>query len=240
MGLFITSFLAGILTILAPCILSLLPIILGSSLGEQKTLRPLIVALSLGASVIIFTLLLKATTLLIKIPEELWQWLSGGLIIFFGFSMIFPTLWYKMGILFKFYEGQNLVDKVVKKNTIGGAILLGAAMGPVFTTCSPTYLLIVATVLPANFFNGLLNLTAYTIGLMLMLVLIGYGGRAIVQRLRFAANPNGWLKRSLGLLVLVTGIFIISGFNKTMEGLILNTGYNWPIQVEKTLTTLIL
>jgi len=235
MGLLIASFLAGVLTILAPCILSLLPIILGGSLTAKQPLRPLIIALSLGVSVIIFTLLLKASTLLIRIPDQFWQWVSGIIIIFFGLSMTFPEIWEKIGIMLKLYKSQNFMAKTQQNTSLGGAIFLGAAMGPVFTTCSPTYLLIVATVLPASFLNGLVNLMAYTFGLMLMLLLIGYGGQSVVQKFRFAANPNGWLKRGLGVLMIVTGIFIITGFNKTLESLILDTGYNGPIQIEKSL-----
>lgn len=235
MGLLIASFLAAILTILAPCILSLLPIILGGSLGGEKKLRPLIITLSLGGSVMIFTLLLKASTLLIKIPEQFWQALSGIIIIIFGLSMIWPLLWEKISIALKLYKNQSLTGKVERKDSSWSAIFLGAALGPVFTTCSPTYLLIVATVLPASFFNGLLNLFSYTIGLMLMLLLIGYGGRAIVERVRFAANPEGWLKRGLGVLMLVIGILILTGFMKTVEIWILDTGYTGPIEMEKAI-----
>lgn len=235
MGLLLASFLAGTLTILAPCILSLLPIILGGSLTAKHPLRPLVIALSLGASVIIFTLLLKASTIFITIPDQFWQWISGGIIIFFGLSMTFPELWEKVGMALGFYKSQNLLAKAEEGDSLGSAALLGAAMGPVFTTCSPTYLLIVATVLPASFLNGLANLMLYTLGLMLMLLLIGYGGRTIVQKLRFAANPDGWFKRSLGILMIIVGISIITGFHKTLEAWILDTGYSGPIQIEKSL-----
>ena len=93
MNIIIIAFLAGILTILAPCVITLLPVILGGSLGEQDKKKPLIVALSLGASVFIVTLLLKASTLLITIHPQFWQILSGVLITAFGLTLIFPSAW---------------------------------------------------------------------------------------------------------------------------------------------------
>ena len=64
MFLLVTSFLAGILTVFAPCVLILLPVIVGSSLTTDTNKKidrkkPYIIAFSLGVSVLLFTLLLK-------------------------------------------------------------------------------------------------------------------------------------------------------------------------------------
>lgn len=68
MTLFIVSFLAGVLTILAPCVLPVLPVILAGSLGEKGRWYPHIIIFSLALSVVIFTVLLKVSTLFIDIP----------------------------------------------------------------------------------------------------------------------------------------------------------------------------
>jgi len=68
MILFILSLLAGILTVLAPCTISLLPVIVGGSVGENQSIkRAIIVTTSLGLSVVIFTLILKVSTVFINI-----------------------------------------------------------------------------------------------------------------------------------------------------------------------------
>ncbi len=76
MTLLLASFLAGILTILAPCVLPVLPVILAGSLGERQKWYPYLVTLSLAASVVIFTVLLKVSTLFIDIPQDFWKYLS--------------------------------------------------------------------------------------------------------------------------------------------------------------------
>ena len=67
------SFIAGILTILAPCVLPVLPVILAGSLTEKERWYPYLVTLSLALSIVIFTVLLKASTAFIDIPSSFWS-----------------------------------------------------------------------------------------------------------------------------------------------------------------------
>ncbi|MBT4384389.1 cytochrome C biogenesis protein [Candidatus Peregrinibacteria bacterium] len=235
MEFLIPSFLAGLLTVLAPCVIALLPVILGGNLGQKDPWRPLIIASSLGVSVLVFTLLLKATTVLIGIPREFWTYVSGALVLVFGLTMMFPSAWSNLAYKLGLYKSEKLLEKSGHKKGKWGAVLLGASLGPVFTTCSPTYAIILAVVLPANFFVGLLNLIAYALGLVLLLLLIGYGGQKVSSKFRFAVNPNGWFKRGLGVLLVLTGLMIVTGFDKTLEGWVLDAGYLGPIQIEQNL-----
>lgn len=234
MEFFLPSFLAGILTILAPCVLSLLPIIIGGSLGEESKLRPLIIVGSLGVSVILFTLLLKATTALIGIPTEFWSYISGGLVTLFGLTMVFPNLWNTIAFKLKLYKSETLLAESGQQQGLKGPILLGASLGPVFTTCSPTYALILAIVLPKSFAIGFINLLIYTIGMSIPLLLIGYGGQTIASKLRGASNPYGWFKKSLGILLLLTGLAIFTGYDKVIETKLIEKGYLGAIELEQS------
>ncbi len=72
----IIAFFSGILTVLSPCVLPLLPIILGGSfVGNKK--RVIIIITSLIASLLLFTILLKASTILIGVDPEVWEYVSG-------------------------------------------------------------------------------------------------------------------------------------------------------------------
>lgn len=82
MTLLLASFLAGILTILAPCVLPVLPVVLAGSLGEKQKWYPYLVILSLALSIVLFTLVLKVSTIFIDIPQSFWKYLSGGILIF--------------------------------------------------------------------------------------------------------------------------------------------------------------
>ncbi|PIR55114.1 hypothetical protein COU74_02955 [Candidatus Peregrinibacteria bacterium CG10_big_fil_rev_8_21_14_0_10_36_19] len=235
MELLIPSFLAGILTILAPCVLTLLPVIIGGSLGEKNPLRPIIIVLSLSISVIVFTLLLKATTALIAIPSSFWAYISGGLITIFGLTMLFPDTWSKMAFRLGLYKSQNVLSTNGKKSSIKGAIILGASLGPVFTTCSPTFALILAIVLPVSFSVAFSSLIAYAIGMSIPLLAIGYGGQKIVSKFKGASNPKGWFKKSLAVLLILTGIAIITGLDKKLETIIIENGYQGAFELEQSL-----
>ena len=93
MPLIFVAFLAGILTALAPCVLPIIPVVIGGSVSDNDKKKPYIVVFSLFVSIIVFTLLLKGTTLLIDIPDLFWKILSGLFIILFGLTLLFPQLW---------------------------------------------------------------------------------------------------------------------------------------------------
>lgn len=214
------ALLAGALTTLAPCALTLLPVIVGGSLQGADAPRPwrraLLVAGSLGVSVFIFTLALKATTSLIGVPPSVWQWVSGSLLIALGVVAIFPELWDRVamhsGLSAKSASG---LSSAHRRDGALGAILTGAALGPVFTSCSPLYAYVVVTVLPAETARGLVLLTAYVIGLVAVLLVIAVLGQRAISRLRWAADPHSAFRRGLGLLFIVIGVLIATG---TMQG----------------------
>jgi cytochrome c biogenesis protein CcdA/thiol-disulfide isomerase/thioredoxin len=238
MALLLIAFVAGLLTVLAPCTLPLLPVIIGGSVsGESNFRRALIIAASLGASVFIFTLLLKASTLFINVPQSFWQIVSGGLLIIFGLVTLFPAVWDKFTFANKVNLGGNrLLAQGYTKKSFWGDVLMGAALGPVFSSCSPTYFIVLATVLPVHPAEGVLYLLAYCIGLILSLLVVSVVGQKIVTALGIASNPHGWFKRTIGALFLVIGLIIISGYSTQLESDILShSGVFDVTQIEQRL-----
>jgi cytochrome c biogenesis protein CcdA len=226
MTLFLISFLAGMLTVLAPCILPILPVIIGGSIGGgERRLAPFVIIASLGISVILFTFLLKVSTAFIAIPQSAWSMLSGGILAIFGLIMVFPGIWETVAVKFRFGKGPNrLLAEGYKKKGFTGDVVMGMALGPIFSTCSPTYFVILATVLPQSFALGLIDLLAYVFGLSLVLVLIATLGVRFVGRLNGVSDPRGWFKRGLGVLFLLVGILIIAGIDKKIEARFIESG----------------
>ncbi|MBC7471799.1 MAG: redoxin domain-containing protein [candidate division SR1 bacterium] len=218
MSLLFLSFIAGILTVFAPCVFSLLPVIIGGSLTSKSKIRPYIITASLAFSIILFTFLLKVTTLFINFDPNFLKYLSGIIIIFFGLISLFPILWDNISVkLGLSRRSDKMLEGAGEKEGFGGAILLGMALGPVFSSCSPTYALIIATILPVDLVTGMVNILAYTIGLSFIMLLVAVYGRAFIKRFRWAANPTGWFKRGLGILFIIVGISIMTGFDKTAQ-----------------------
>lgn len=231
MGLLLASFGAGLLTILAPCTISLLPIMLGSATKSDKR-SPWIVALSLGISVFLFTLLLKGTVIFIDISFQWLQVVSGLLITFLGIFMFWPSLWTNIELFLGLETSHTLLQKASRQSGFLSSVFLGLALGPVFTTCSPTYLFILGTVLPVSLYLGSIYLMAYILGLIIMLLSVGYGSRLLLAKIRFAANPQGVLKKVISALLIVLGVSIMFGVDKIFEAWILEKGYSGPIEIE--------
>jgi cytochrome c biogenesis protein CcdA/thiol-disulfide isomerase/thioredoxin len=224
--LLLISFIAGILTILAPCVLPVIPIIIGGSVsgGVSQKLRPYIIGISLALSIIVFTLLLKVSTVLIGLPPEALNWLSGTLLIALGFVSVFPQLWEKMMIYFNLEAMSQrwLGESQHNKGVYTGAVLIGIALGPVFASCSPTYAFILASVLPNSFLAGFIYLVAYVIGLAAALLVVSLAGRKLISRMKWAVDTHSLFRRLLGVLFILIGIAVITGFEVTAETYIAN------------------
>lgn len=237
MALLVLSFIAGVLTVAAPCVLPLLPVIIGGAVvdaakdrPERQWLRPVLIAVSLAISVVIFSLAIKGTTALLGVPQAVWQILSGVIVALLGVYFLWPHLWevfaLKLGIVSR---SNAALGKAYQRRGWTGTILIGAALGPVFSSCSPTYALIVATILPASFGQGLAYLVAYAFGMSATLLLIAYLGQAFVARLRWLAKPNGWFKRVVGTAFILVGLAVVFGLDKDLQTFILEQGWYDPI-----------
>jgi cytochrome c-type biogenesis protein len=133
-------------------------------------------------------------------------------------------------------KSNKLLGAAHRKGGWGGAVLIGAALGPVFSSCSPTYALIVATVLPVSFAQGLSYLAAYAIGMSATLLLIAYLGQAFVSKLRWLSNPNGWFRRAVGVLFITVGVAVIFGLDRKLQAFVLERGWYDPVgNLEKRL-----
>ncbi len=236
MELVIASFIAGVLTVLAPCILPLLPVIVGGSTlhddeNHKTSLKhPLIITLSLAVSVVIFTLLLKATTALLGIPTQVWSVISGVIVILLGLNILWPLLWEKLMIQTGWQAGANrLMGRSGSAVGVKKDILLGAALGPVFNSCSPTYALIVAVILPASFLAGIGYLIAYALGLATILLLISLVGRSFVQKLKWVSNPKGIFKKIIATIFIIVGLAVMVGVDKQVQSYVLEHGWYDPI-----------
>lgn len=229
------SLLAGVLTVLSPCVLPVLPVVLaGSAAGSRRA--PYVVIGSLAVSVVVFTLLLKATTALLGVPSNVWLVVSGSLVVFIGASLALPKIWDTISSRVGLQAAAgDLTDRSTHKTGTARSVLLGLSLGPVFTSCSPTYGLILAVVLPADFGEGIANIIAYTLGLSAVLLAVAMGGRAVTRRLGWATDPDGRFRRGLGVFLVIVGVLIATGTIRNIESWLVDRGVLGGVVFERDL-----
>ncbi len=236
MGLLLISFIAGALTVLAPCILPLLPVVLGrSAVGARKS-TPYVVIGSLALSIVLFTFLLKVSTAFIAIPEGVWNAFSGGILVAFGLTFVVPALWVHMPGLQKTQVGANKVlGSGMRKKSLLGDALIGVSLGPIFSSCSPTYFVILATVLPADLVLGTVYLLAYVTGLSAVLLLIVLFGSRVTTVLMGRVIAHAWVGKTIGVVFIVLGILILTGYVKQLETALVERGWYGGADIEQQL-----
>lgn len=133
-----------------------LSIIFAGSLTVRQRWYAYAVTLSLATLIVVFTIILKASTLFIYIPSSFWKYLSGSILIALGLIYIFSHAWNLISSrLFGLTVRESLDNTQNIRSPLIRAIAMGAALGPVFSTCSSTYSLLLTTVFTTLFISGI-------------------------------------------------------------------------------------
>lgn len=217
------AFFAGVLSVLAPCVLPILPVLLWGGLAKGNKYSPYIILISSLLFIFTFTLLVKIGTSFLPINQEIFTLISAIIISGYGIILIWPQIWDYCKSLFPSKKTQTI--KKEQKSWFRSDVLLGASLGPIFASCSPTYALIISSILPASLAMGILSIMMYIIGFGLVIFIIIYFGKEALQYLRRYANPNGIFKKTIWVILILTWILIISWGFKWLETQLVNSSF---------------
>lgn len=225
MSLFIISFIAWMLSVLAPCVLPVLPVILWWSLSNQKRYRPLIIVGSTAIFIVLFTVLLKVSTALIGIPQSVRTTISATIIIVYWLTLVFPTVRDSVVEIFWFHKTTSLADRAKKQEWVLWDVLLWASLWPIFASCSPTYALLLSVIFPQNTIAGIWYTLVYASWFALLLLAFAYGWRALIKKFARAANPRWLFKKILWYILVATWLLIVTWYMKKVEVAILDAWF---------------
>jgi cytochrome c biogenesis protein CcdA len=204
------ALLAGVLTIASPCVLPLLPVVLGTSVERAQRGRPVFIV---AGFVLAFAGLGVALSLLSQsaaFAHEAVRGASTVLLALFGLLRIWPRP-YDWLVARLGGPLQRLAAPGAARgagNT--GGFLLGMSLGAVWTPCAGPVLasiLILAAKAQDIGHSGLL-LLLYAVGAGIPMLGIAYGGQFIATRVRRIARHSGRLQQGFGLLLILTAIAI--------------------------------
>ena len=224
------GFLAGVLSILSPCVLPLLPIVLGAAAAEHR-LGPAALAAGLALSFVVIGLFVATIGFSIGLDAEVFRALAAVLLVVLGAILMLPVLGTRVaaaaGPLSNWTE-QRFGG--FSTSGLGGQFAVGLLLGAVWSPCvGPT--LGAASVLAARGENlGQVGLTMFALrlGAAVPLLLLGLLSREALMRWRDRLLGAGaGLKAGLGGLLMLVGIAILTGLDKKLEAALVALSPDW-------------
>jgi cytochrome c biogenesis protein CcdA len=204
---------AGILTVLSPCVLPILPIVVGRSLSNH-ILGPIALVSGLVASFAVGGSLLGITTgWLIGLMSFL-RYFSIFLLLLLGILTLFPDWSYR---LFSYLRIDRWI-KEPKQVGLMGEFWLGTQLGFLWTPCAGTVLgSILVLAVDRQVAGALKLLVAYGVGAALPMLAIAYGGRQVSQRFLKLRSSSKLLTRIGGGVIIATAIAILLGWDVQVQ-----------------------
>lgn len=216
---FLFAMLAGFVTIAGPCILPLLPIILGTSTVKRHPARPLFIVLGFILSFTFFAVLLGVFGAKIGIDPQLFQTIAAVLIGLFGFVMLFPKIQESL-----FAKLQPLLNQITPRTDptnagLSSGFVLGTSLGLVWTPCAGPVLGSILTLVAAkqNLSQAGALLFAYALGAGIPMLAIAYGGQAATGKVRALSKHTTTIQRVFGAVIILVAFGILTGYDRTVQ-----------------------
>lgn len=211
------AFLAGIVTILSPCILPILPIILSSTLGKA---RPFGIVIGFVGSFTFFTLFLSTIVKQFGISADALRMVSVFVIAGFGISLLIPQVQTLIEMVFA------RLSKFVPRNNpnpgLWSGMLIGLSLGLLWTPCvGPILASVISLAIAGTVTLDAFILTlAYSLGTAIPMLIIMIGGQKFIPR-------SSWTQKIFGVIMLATALIIFMGWDKSFQAWMLEQFPNY-------------
>jgi len=228
------AFLAGLLSILSPCVLPLVPIVFGTAAGEHR-FGPVALAAGVTVSFVAIGLFVATIGFSLGVDGDAIRTAGAVMLILAGSVLASPPLQTRLalagGALGGWADGPM---RGLSSRGLGGQFGVGLLLGAVWSPCAgPT--LGAASVLAAQSGGAgpaALTMASFGIGAALPLGFLGLVSRSMYMRWRGAALHGGKaLKIALGLALIVIGAGIVSGLDRGVETWLVAAAPEWLTQL---------
>ena len=209
------AFAAGLLTVAAPCVLPLLPVVLGSAAAGGPGARPIFIAAGFALSFTVFALAFGSVQHLLGLEQQTVRDAASVLLVVFGVAMLWPGLFQRLSL-----GAGGLLQRI---GALGdhagpgwaGGLLVGVSLGAIWTPCAGPVLATILTLIAAQTDPGsaFLLLGLYALGAALPMLAIAYGGQWVVRRVRALSAHTRRLQQGMGVLVATIGLLTLTGYD---------------------------
>ncbi len=221
------SFIAGLLTTLSPCVLPILPFLLGSALRKNKK-APLFMIIGLAISFVIVGFTISRFGTFLGLDTE--QIRQGSALILILTSVFFLSKKLQNFVSEKLTSFSNIGTnksnswKLDESSNID-SIILGSLLGIIWSPCAGPTLGVAVSLASqkGTTADAFQIMIIYALGAAIPMLLISYGLRSFFQKhqgliLRFSEKS----KIFFGIFLLLIGLFIFFGLDKIVETFLLN------------------
>lgn len=216
---------AGLLTLINPCVLPVLPIILGSALREER-LGPVALCLGLSLTFVVLGVTIAAAGPAIGIDADLMAKIGAVLMIAFGLILMVPAFNVRFAAATAGISGQAEQSRTdVQSYGLAGHFLGGALLGAAWSPCiGPTLGGAIALASQGQSLGwAAAIMTAFALGTSTIILLLAYGTReAIAARQasfrKIAANSK-WI---MATALIAVGLAILFGLHQRLEGWVMS------------------
>jgi cytochrome c biogenesis protein CcdA/thiol-disulfide isomerase/thioredoxin len=212
------AFLAGILTIAAPCILPMLPVILGASIGQSSKLRPLFIVLGFVVSFAAASLILSALVTHLGLSQNFIRNIAIVMLLIFAFFLIWPLPFELLTAkLSGFINKASDVGNSRKGNP--GAFILGLVLGIVWTPCAGPVLGTILTLVATQGSTGKASILVivYALGAGVPMMAIAYGSQWLTTKVRGLVKHSARLQQVFGVLILLLAVAMYFQYDTVIE-----------------------
>ncbi|TKT70927.1 cytochrome c biogenesis protein CcdA [Afipia massiliensis] len=224
------AFAAGLLSILSPCVLPLLPIVLGAAVTQHRW-GPLALAAGLAISFTGLGLLIAVAGFSLGLDASVFRMVAAIIMIAMGLVLLMPAWQTRLAT-----AGGPVSDWTDRTfggfsgSGLSGQFAMGLLLGAVWSPCvGPT---LGAASLLASQGRDLAQVTVtmavFGLGAALPLAILGLLSRSALMRMRGRMLSAGQFgKALLGVALLLIGIGIVTGADKWIETALVNASPVW-------------
>jgi cytochrome c-type biogenesis protein len=229
-GSYALGFLAGLVSILSPCVLPIAPIVVGTAVAAHP-FGAAALALGLALSFTGVGLFVATVGFAIGLDAEWFRHVASVFLVAFGIVLLSAPLQHRFAAATTSVGG--VADRWLHRlrlEGLRGQLVIGLLLGLVWVPCvGPT--LGAASLLASqgrNLGQVATVMTLFGIGAALPLVALG-----AVSRRAFAGARGGLLrtgtygKLGLGILMIVLGALMLSGLDRSFEGFLVDISPEW-------------
>jgi cytochrome c-type biogenesis protein len=227
------AFVAGVLTVLSPCVVPILPIILGAAASERKY-GPVALAAGLALSFVFIGLFVATIGFSIGLTADLFRQVAAVLMVTLGAVLMFPGLQARFALASGPIANWTASRFGKHDGGYAGQFWAGVLLGAVWSPCvGPT--LGAASLLAAqgrNLPQVTLSMFVFGLGAALPLLIIGLVSRQAMQRWRKPILSIGQgAKAAFGVLLIASGTLVLAGLDKRVETAFVNASPQWLIDL---------